>query len=382
MSGANPPNKKPRKNCKIPLFKIIHHGLNYPQESGLYWIELNKKFGVNYEIFKPYYQRIGNCDDVYLNSLKNRMTKSKSGFIALDCHVPGCDKVYTHILWTGQPNTVSLQNIIPNDHGFSGYEIQSPTSTPESVVNNTQQLSYLYLQEKNILETLFNSEIIPVTLLKRQPENVWQSYQFRMSHFIKELRDLPNLFMNDFDKSNFGILLSAETGTQPQTDLMPTNALKEFGIRFGSWARIVEKVREFVSDGAKDWFYGKCDGFLATQILSKYPADCEYYIIRSVPVDINSVTDLKYVFAISYRKIGGNITHLRIYKDKMDQLCMINDGEEIQIFLNFKDIIHTVLKNSPTPITNPRFKDLVLPPAEKVTTNDIIHKVDYERLKK
>jgi len=185
--------------------------------------------------------------------------------------------------------------------------------------------------------------------------------------------------MNDFDKYNFEILLPAETGTEH--DLMPTSALSEFGIRFGSWMRIVEKVRDFVSDGAKDWFFGKCDGQLATQIISQYPNDKEYFIIRSVPVDTKSVPDLKYVFAISYRKPRGNISHIRIYKDKLDRLCMITDGRTIQPFVNFDHLIKTVLKNSPTPIPNLIFKELRKVPEQKIYHDDLIPgKPDYERL--
>jgi len=326
---------------------------------------------------------MGNSTAKWL-SIKNRMTQSKSGFMAVDIVPPeGYDKVYTHILWNGQPNPVPVQTPFINAQSASAYEYlpaELPKAeTPSSPTHNILVPSIPH-QSENILENIFNSEIIPVTLLRRQPNgiNVWQSQQFSIPHFINELRALPNLFMNDFDKINFEILLPAETGTQ--TNFMPTDALREFGIRFGSWMRIVEKVRDFVTDGAKDWFFGKCDGALATQILSQYPNDKEYYFIRSVPVDNKTVPDLKYVFAISYRKIGENIAHIRIYKDKLDRLCMITDGRTTQPFVNFSQIINTVLKNSPTPISNPLFKDLLKVPPQKIFTNDIKDKKDYERL--
>jgi len=302
-------------------------------------------------------------------------------------------KIYTHILWTGKPNPVPTKNIQQN----STYECLPDTTvqkTPQSPNYDYLPSSPLQLesdpppsplvhnlphQEENILDNIFNSEIIPVTLLKRQPYaiNVWQSYQFSISHFINELRSLPNLCMSDFDKTNFEILLPAETGTQ--TDIMPTCALSEFGIRFGSWMRIVEKVRDFVSDGASNWFYGKCDGVQATQILSQHGSDREYFFIRSVPVDSKSVPDFKYVFAISYRKIRGSIVHLRIYKNKMDRLCMIDEGNRTIEFSNFKDIIHTVLRNDPVPISNPQFQCLIPVPNKKIFMNDELKK-DYERL--
>jgi len=232
-------------------------------------------------------------------------------------------------------------------------------------------------QSEDIIDKIFNSEIIPVVLLKRQPIDVWKSLQFSITHFINELKSLPNLMMDDYDKTNFKLLLSAETGTD--SDVIPTSALSEFGIRFGSWIKIVEKVRDFVSSGAKDWFFGKCDGNEATQVLSRFPNDREYFIIRSVPIDDTTIPGLRYAFAISYRKIGGNIAHQRIYKNKMDQLCMISNGREIQLFYNFKDIIHSVLTQKPVAITNPIFARLSLMPSEKVHVNDIINKVDYVR---
>jgi len=266
-----------------------------------------------------------------------------------------------------EPQSPNNYDYLPSspssDHGGS------PLST------NTNNIPH---QEENILDNIFNSEIIPITLLKRQPESYWNSYQFSISHFINELRALPNLFMTDFDKTNFEILLPAETGAQ--SDIMPTNALQEFGMRFGSWMKIVEKVRDFVSDGASQWFHGKFDGVTANHILSPKGDDREYYLIRSVPVDTKSVPDLKYVFAISYRKIRGPIAHLRIYKNKLDRLCMIDEGSHTREFSNFREIIHTVLKRDPVPVSNPQFKGLVVLPNSKIFTNDIKDKKDYERL--
>jgi len=372
-----------RSRSSLSLYQIVNLGLESGDPiSGLIWIEVNKEFALNKEKFISWYQKFGNTTYKSENII-NRMTKSKSGFILVDrTPPPGYDRVCTHVLWNGKPNPVPVQTF--NTPAVSTY-VYLPAGVTHKQSGNSPPRQNVSVppvpdQEENILDNIFSSEIIPVTLLKRQPNeiNVWQSYQFSIPHFIDELRALPNLFMNDFDKINFEILLPAETGTQ--TNFMPTDALREFGIRFGSWMRIVEKVRDFVTDGAKDWFFGKCDGALATQILSQYPNDKEYYFIRSVPVDTKTVPDLKYVFAISYRKIGENIAHIRIYKDKLDRLCMITDGRTTQPFVNFSQIINTVLKNSPTPISNPLFKDLLKVPPQKIFTNDIKDKKDYERL--
>jgi len=329
------------------------------------------------------------------DSIKNRMTKSKSGFMCIESNFPppGFEKTYTHVLWDGQPNAVPINNTQNSSYEYLPVNSsipeapKSPNYDYPSSPDSTEQLTFSPVftplnniphKEENILDNIFNSEIIPVTLLKRQPLDVWSSYQFSISHFINELRSLPNLYMSDFDKMNFEILLSAETGAQ--TDLMPLTALTEFGIRFGSWMKIVEKVRDFVTDGASNWFCGKLDATQATKILSGYSNEREFYLIRSVPVDSKSVPDLKYVFAISYRKIAGPIAHLRIYKNKLDRYCMIDEGSQTREFANFQQIIHTVLKKDPVPISNPHFAGLMQTPNGKIFTNDIQGKKDYERL--
>jgi hypothetical protein len=204
------------------------------------------------------------------------------------------------------------------------------------------------------LNFIFNSEIIPVTLLKRQPIDVWKSLQFNVHQFVDEMRSIPNLQMNDYDKTNFGILLFAEETTAPTSEMMSTNSLHEFGIRFGSWIKIVEKVRDFVSAGAKDWFFGKCSSTEAKMILENYGPEHEYYLIRSVPVAHTAIPghNLRYVFAISSRNSSGHIAHMKIYKDSHDRLCMINDDLEIEFFSGFKELIFSIVNNG-VPASNP-----------------------------
>jgi len=276
--------------------------------------------------------------------IKTRMTNKKCGFIAVDKVPPqGYDLVYTHKSWNIHPDPI--------------------TSCIETGQKDPQFDEF---------KMLFNTELIPFTLLKRQPAsvNVWQHYHFSVTHFIKELRSIPELKMSDYDKTYFDILLPAETGTS--LDLMPTNALHEFGIRFGPWIRIIEQIRNFVEDGARNWFHGKCDSKQAQEILSTCKSGSEYYLIRSVPVVTELNPDRKYVFAITYRKLDG-ISHFKIFKDISDRLCMVNTDSEVQYFASFQAIIHATVKPNAEPFPNQYFKGLVtqtvkviVPPNEEI----------------
>jgi len=139
---------------------------------------------------------------------------------------------------------------------------------------------------------------------------------------------------------------------------MPTSALHDFGIRFGPWEKIVHKVREFVSDGAKDWFIGKCNGNKAAEIISKKTENC--YCIRSVPLDTTLIENYTYIFALSYWN-DGKISHLRIFKDnKQHRLCALDETQQLQYVHSFKDIIEKVLKEkSIKSVGDPRFKNLL-----------------------
>jgi len=336
-----------KKNRRIrTLYSIVCDGLALP-ESGLNWIKPNYEFALNIHLFSKYYQKMRKSSAKW-EDIKKRMTNKKSGFIVTDKVPPqGYDMVYTHISWNVQPD-------------------RSLPEQPVSLISNIES----YPGQESELTMIFNAELIPFTLLKRQPihVNVWQSYQFSISHFIKELRSISELNMSDYDKTYFEILLPAETGTS--SDLMPTNALHEFGIRFGPWIRIVEQIRNFVADGARHWFYGKCDSKQAIEILSKNENDRAYYLIRSVPVVTEPNPDRKYVFAISYRKKNGAISHFKIYKDISDRLCMVNNANEVEYFTSFRDIIAASVEHDTEPYTNPYFKGLVTQPVRVFPSDD------------
>jgi len=238
------------------------------------------------------------------------------------------------------------------EYNILSYDLQNPPVSSPPQPNSLPIFSFQQNQNVNELDKIFDSEILPITLLNRHMGNNTQ--QFSVSHFINELRSLPNLNMTDYDKTFFQILITAEIGDF--VDILPTKALKEFGVRFGPWIKIVEKVREFVADGARHWFYGKCDSKQANEILSKYGNEHEYFLIRSVPVVAFPNPDRKYVFAISYRNTTGKICHFQIYKDFEGRLCMVNDVKEVEYFSSFRNIIGATVKIDPKPIKpNPTF---------------------------
>jgi hypothetical protein len=407
-----------RTHCRFKIYNLIMYALKTenPKISGLCWIIPNNRFAINYKKFTDYYIKTGHSSS-QLTSIKNRMTKSKSGFVAINNDIPpdDYDKIYTHNLWPDTPTptfNINIENIEMTTSSIisNTTETQNISNTTETQnisntfcgdtnSNQTQHIDKESGNYINIFNNIFIPEIIPVTILNKNPINAWNTFQFCLSHFLNEMRSIQNLHMTDFDKINFEILLLAEMAEFPCektadkfTDILPTCVLHNFGVRFGPWTRIIENVREFVSNGAKDWFYGKCDTATANDILSKYndplKNNHEYFLIRAVdnntpPATVLTIPDLKYVFAISYCKTKenqSNIAHQKIYKDKLDRLCLINNANELIFFPNFSGIIQQILKD-PYPISNAYFNNLIINPPQKIFINDI-NEPGFERLVK
>jgi len=125
-------------------------------------------------------------------------------------------------------------------------------------------------------------------------------------------------------------------------------------------------IRDFVRDGASTWFIGKCNGERAEEILNeKYrQTGDDYYAIRSVSIDKEKLSGYTYVFALSYIR-SGITSHLRIFKDKKDSLCVIQEDGNMRNFSNIAQIIDSVVQNA-KPIPDPRFKEFVLPKNEDI----------------
>jgi len=160
--------------------------------------------------------------------------------------------------------------------------------------------------------------------------------------------------MNNDDIINFKILLSAEIDSVHDLSNIPTSVLHEFGIRFGPWNKIVDIVREFVSDGASEWFIGKCNSNKAEEIFSQKPGYC--FSLRSVPPDHTLIENHHYVFALSYRK-DGKTSHIRIYKDKQHRLLALDEKQNPKFIHSFKGIIQLIVGQY-QPVGDIRFKGL------------------------
>jgi hypothetical protein len=410
--------QKTRSHSKITLYDIVMSALDNSKDSGLEWTVPNKEFGLNTERFTDYYQKMAGST-AKGNSILNRMTKSKSGFVALN-HMynnNNYDKIYTHATWQSGPtlnkknninigvmnptyvceignisnSTIDTQNntyVQPHNTYVQPHNtyIQpqnntyvQPHNTYVQPHNNTQSQNNIQQNNndyQNTIDIIFNPEILPVTILNNQP-NVFKDAMFNLSQFVDDLRSNQHLYMTDYDKVNFKFLFWGELGCV-ETVIVSTNILHDFGVRFGPWINIVKNITEFVSNGAKKWYHGKCDTQTAINILSRCPSDHEYFLIRTVDIDSNTIPQLKYVFAISYRKINGGIAHQKIYKDTINNLCLINDKNELEIFSNFEEIIQNILKD-PHPVSNVFFTNLANCPSEKICINDIINEPDFER---
>lgn len=117
-----PESLRKRKHCKSAIYNMIINGLNsVPSEiSGLKWIEKDKLFWINPVAFTQYYHALGNSSAKW-NSIKNRLTKSKSGFICSTLHwkdVPTDFLVYTHTDWQlnyqQSPSLATSTNVEPS----------------------------------------------------------------------------------------------------------------------------------------------------------------------------------------------------------------------------------------------------------------------------
>jgi len=207
---------------------------------------------------------------------------------------------------------------------------------------------------------IFDEGIIPNTFLLNQAPIT--SGVFNVPKFLDDMRDSYKFKgMKNEDIDNFKLLLSAETDTL--NDYLPISVLHEFGIRFGPWENIVEKVREFISDGARNWFIGKYNGTQAEEILSQKPDNC--FSFRAVPLDDTIIPDHIYVFALSYRK-NGRISHKRIFKDKQHRLCSL-DVNQLRYFHSLKGIIELVLDKKSQPVGHHRFQGMKLVTVENIT---------------
>jgi hypothetical protein len=92
-------NNERRSNCKINLKNLIFDALNNSScLHAIKWEEENTTFAINWEHFTKYYRRKGNST-ASTASIRNRMTRSKTGFYRLEGVVSppaGFDNVYGH----------------------------------------------------------------------------------------------------------------------------------------------------------------------------------------------------------------------------------------------------------------------------------------------
>jgi hypothetical protein len=152
-SGIDKPVEREVKRRKTEhsatLPKIIWEALNSEdpkihEYSGLKWFTYGTTFAVNFQIFCAYYCMQAKSK-ARLESIKNRMTRKKTGFVQLgEVPPPGYDKVYTHISWmtdeslppqNSQPEPAQPeQPVVPPLNIQPSSILQSPVAAP----TNTQ----------------------------------------------------------------------------------------------------------------------------------------------------------------------------------------------------------------------------------------------------
>lgn len=373
---------------KSSLFAVVMEALNInqPEITGLKWITPQMLFAIDNQKFTTYYNgqnTLNATNSCKWSSIKNRLTKSKSGFemIQVEANLmppDGYNALYRHETWdwdisllktnmsTGE-NRISViendTNILPANANI----IFSSTSTPDNI-------DISIYQPPPSRKTMFK-EIIPATLLGLQP-NVWETFAFDVKQFFCDLVN-SDLFVEPIDIENLNILLASEDPVGFNTGIMSTYSLSKFGSRFG-WAMLVLSVRDFIHSGAKDWYQGPLDKNNAEELLSNCPSNRKiYYLIRASD-DKEEVINHKLVFSISYRDLQGQIIHEPIFKDQFEHFSMIDENNEAIIFASFKQIIAMVVGDNAVPVGNSIFAGLQIVQEKK----SVIYKCDDINFKK
>lgn len=73
------------------------------------------------------------------------------------------------------------------------------------------------------------------------------------------------------------------------------------------------------------------------------PNNANYFCLRAL--ELETAEDLIAIFAITYRKKDGDIRHLCIYRDAFFRLCIIDDMDNVETFLNITTILHRLFED-------------------------------------
>ncbi len=465
---------KKRSHCKASLEGIINQGLesNDPN-TGLVWVEKSKTFAINFEKFTIYHNQIGNSTAKW-ESIKNRMTKSKTGFICLQHGgIPpvGYDFLYTHKLWAAGsnsdvvvrpaystassdqttansnyamaensyntwPSQIPVANIntapqyVPESYGYSSSTMVAPGQNNDSINirnNDGFETVPLYPQDKipvpsrgrdtipSVPSTkssdirtvatvnycppsatkteptfdfayLLNIEIFPTIVLRTtQPEafqlsEACQLYIFNPELFLDEMKIIfqrGGYAVTENDRNNWLILLRNEYWPFNQGETISTNCLACFGQRFAPWTDLPARIRQFITDGASDWYQGLCEEVSIEDIFKTLPNNANYYCVRALKPEGK---DLTAVFALTYRKKDESINHIYIYRNSLFQLYLLDEQDQIETYSSIAPILKRMFEEEsfeePTiPLSNENFKNLKAEPQMNHKSTQGIHKL-------
>jgi hypothetical protein len=202
-----------REHCKINMYNLITSALkDNSAPKALTWVEVDTLFAVNYENFAAYYQTKGNST-ACVDSIKNRLTFSKSGFFApaqSKHNIPiGYDKIYTYKTWRAQQSTT----MPPQAINATTQSYQNPNQEVAPAQQPNDDPLYLAYQckqkQKNHLKTILFGEFLAVKLLDNTQPNPWETLHFNVDQFISDLaKEYPN---KSNDKINIIGSVSAQT---------------------------------------------------------------------------------------------------------------------------------------------------------------------------
>ncbi len=359
-----------RTHSKIKLYELIVHALEYESDpAALKWIDKSAGiFALNGPKFTDYYQ-LKTESSAKWNSIRNRLTKSKSGFYALDTtaeQMPprGYHKFYTHKDWPaklpagdslpmGNSNPISSANSESNQNkrvydNSDTDQTLSKYSKTESAPNSNDIVTPLVplkptedeLSAARVDSLLFEQvsaylqpETVPFIILRACNENIDEDCFFNVKDFFEKLYKVYARVYSVIpeDLINWQTLMNGEKH-DVEEGCKATIALASFGWRFGPWGSgLVLNIRKFIKAGGLNWYHGECTEEEAISILAGHDGDIFVFcgvpmVLKTEQQPATSIEKLKFkqVFAIIFRE-NGSIKRINIFKDFLSQLRVLKN---------------------------------------------------------
>jgi len=312
-----------KRNCTVKLEKIILDGLTKlpVEESGLDWVNYNQTFSLDFDIFEKYYRYYS---DAKLDSIKNRLTKTKSSFYVISEGDTSSVKIFTSDNWSLVYEKAGLKLVEP---------VYPPTS------NTTSSM----IEETN--HSLMSEDYSLVTISDQIKEQFPGTNSTDLHHLKVFLRaEGEQLPFNESSLEKF-----------KRFDTVPRNSYEQFIYRFGPFENLIQNIQQFIDNGAKFWFIGKASRDHAQNILKN--SKHEYCHLIRISAESNSTRsnnsdpDMIPIYVLSYRR-SIQYSHRQIFKHKTNHKLYVHIQNAYKEVQDFTKIISTLELDKSEPISN------------------------------